>query len=69
MKIHKNRILIVGSGNIFKKHLHTINTLKDTFEIAGIVEKNPIKYEILKRKFSYSIVKDLNLAIKIVNLN
>jgi len=64
MKIHKNRILIIGSGNIFKKHFHTINALKDTFEISGIVEKNPTKFEILKREFNYSIFKDLNLAIK-----
>ena len=64
MKIHKNRILIIGSGNIFKKHLHTINILKNSFEIAGIVEKNPTKFETLKIKFNCGIFKDLDLAIK-----
>ena len=64
MKIHKNRILIVGSGNIFKKHFYTIGILKKTFEIAGIVEKNPKKFEILKKKFSFDVFKDLSHAIK-----
>ena len=42
MKIHKNRLLIIGSGNIFKKHISAIQRLKNKFEIAGIVEKDPI---------------------------
>ena len=64
MKIHKNRILIIGSGNIFKKHFHTINVLKKKFEIIGIVEKNPKKFEILKKNFNFGVFKDLNLALK-----
>jgi UDP-N-acetyl-2-amino-2-deoxyglucuronate dehydrogenase len=64
MKIHKNRILIIGSGSIFKKHFHTINVLKKKFEIIGIVEKNPKKFEILKKNFNFGVFKDLNLALK-----
>lgn len=64
MKIHKNRILIVGSGNIFKKHFHAITILKKKFEIVGIVEKNQKKYRKLKNEFNCNIFQDLDIAIK-----
>ena len=40
MKIHKNRLLIIGSGNIFKKHIDVIHKQNNDFEISGIVEKD-----------------------------
>ncbi len=63
MKIHKNRVLIVGSGNIFEKHLSVIKYLNNKFEIAGIIEKNPKKLKVLKKKFSNKVFCNLNYAL------
>ncbi len=64
MKIHKNRLLIVGSGNIFKKHISVLNNLTDRYEIVGIVEKNLKKLSKLKKKFKYQIFSNVDKAIK-----
>ena len=69
MKIHKNRLLIIGSGNIFKKHISAIQRLKNKFEIAGIVEKDPIKINKLEKNFSFKIYKDINRALKECSFN
>ncbi len=69
MKIHKNRLLIVGTGNIFKKHLSVINILQDKFEIAGIVEKNTKKIKKLQKQFSCKIFNNLESAIDTVDFN
>jgi len=64
MKIHKNRLLIIGSGNIFKKHIDVIHKQNNDFEISGIVEKDIKKINQLKKKYKYPIFKDLKVAIK-----
>ncbi len=64
MKIHKNRLLIIGSGNIFKKHISAIERLKNKFKIKGIVEKNSDKFNILKKNFNCSIYKSIDIALK-----
>ena len=64
MKIHKNRLLIVGTGNIFRKHIGVINSLNNKFEIAGIVEKSAEKIRILKKQFSCKIFSNIEKAMK-----
>ena len=63
MKIHKNRILLIGSGNIFKKHILVLEKLKNLFEIVGIVEKNIKKINLLKAKYNYPVYDNLDYAL------
>ncbi len=69
MKIHKNRLLIVGTGNIFRKHLRVIDNLNNKFEIAGIVEKNAKKIKILKKQFSCKVFNNIKKAIDVVDFD
>jgi len=69
MKIHKNRILLIGSGNIFNKHILVLEKLKNLFEIAGIVEKNVKKINLLKAKYNYPVYDNLDYALKNSNFD
>jgi len=69
MKIYKNRLLLIGAGRIFNKHIEVIHKLKNNFEISGIVENDINQLNQLKKKYNYPFYKSLDKALENVEFD